>query len=73
MTNKHEARESGTKPVVWAWSEPGTALFYAGPGQSGTNKRAWLGLETRHVGLARHDPFTSKPAFFILKCAYQPA
>jgi hypothetical protein len=55
MSNKHEARESGTKPVVWARSEPGTARFYAGPGRPGTNKRAGLEQETRH------DPFTSKP------------
>jgi hypothetical protein len=61
MSNKHEVREPSTKPVVWARSEPGTARFYAGPGRPGTNKRAGLGQETRHGGLARHDPFTSKP------------
>jgi hypothetical protein len=61
MTNKHEAREPGMKPAVWAWSEPGTTRFYAGPGQSGTNKRAGLGQETRHDGLARYGSFTSKP------------
>jgi hypothetical protein len=61
MANKHEVREPGTKPAVWAWSEPGTARFYAGPGQPGTNKRAGLGQEeTRHGGLARHGSFTSK-------------
>jgi hypothetical protein len=76
MSNKHEAREPGTKPVVWARSEPGTTQFYAGPGRPGTNKRAGLGQETRHDGLARHGPFTSKPvkpAFFTLKRTYQPA
>jgi hypothetical protein len=70
MSNKHEAREPDTKPVIWARSEPGTARFYAGPGRPGTNKRAGLGQETRHGGLARHDPFTSKPvkpAFFYTK------
>ena len=30
MSNKHEAREPGTNPVVWARSEPGTTWFYAG-------------------------------------------
>jgi hypothetical protein len=59
MSNKHEARESGTKPVIWARFEPGTARFYAGPGRPGTNKRVGLGQETRHGGLARHGPFTS--------------
>jgi hypothetical protein len=44
-----------------AWAEPGTARFYAGPGRPGTNKRAGLGQKTRHGGLARHNPFTSKP------------
>jgi hypothetical protein len=76
MTNKHEAHEPGTKPAVWARSEPGTARFYAGPDRPDTNKRAGLGQETRHGGLARHDPFTSKPvkpAFFTLKRAYRPA
>jgi hypothetical protein len=51
MTNKHEPRE------------PGTTRFYAGSGWSDTNKRADLGQETRHNGLARHDPFISKPVF----------
>jgi hypothetical protein len=68
MSNKHEAREPGTKPAVWARSEPGTPRFYAGPGWPGTNKRARLGQETRHGGLARHDPFTSKP----VKPAFRP-
>jgi hypothetical protein len=49
MANKHEAREPGTKPVVWAWSEPGPSRFYTGPGRSGTNKRVGLGQETRPV------------------------
>jgi hypothetical protein len=61
MSNKHEAREPGTKPAVWARSEPGTARFYASPCRSGTNKRAGLGQETRHDGQARHGPFTPKP------------
>jgi hypothetical protein len=76
MSNKHEAREPGTKPAVWARSEPDTTRYYAGPGRPNTNKRAGLGQETRHGGLARHDPFTSKPvkpAFFTLKRAYRPA
>jgi hypothetical protein len=70
MSNKHEAREPGTKPVVWARSEPGTARFYAGPGRPDTNKRAGLGQETMHGGLARYGPFSSKPvkpAFFYTK------
>jgi hypothetical protein len=53
MSNKHEAREPGTKPVIWV-------------GPFSTNKRAGLGQETRHGGLARHGLFTSKlvkPAF----------
>jgi hypothetical protein len=49
MANKHEAHELGTKPAVWARSEPGT------------NKRAGLEQETRHGRLARYGPFTSKP------------
>jgi hypothetical protein len=53
MANKHEARELSTKPVVWARSESGTTRFYAGPGRPDTNKRARLGQETRHDGLAR--------------------
>jgi hypothetical protein len=64
------------KPTVWVWSEPGTTRFYAGPIQPGTNKRAGLGQETSHGGLARHGPFTSKhvkPAFFTLKHAFRPA
>jgi hypothetical protein len=73
MANKHEAREPSTKPVVWARSELGTTRFYVGPGRPGsmqarpgTNKWARLAQETRHGGLARHGPFTSKhvkPAF----------
>jgi hypothetical protein len=61
MANTHEARELGTKPAVWARFEPDTARFYAGTGRPGTNKRAGLGQETRHGGLAQHGPFTSKP------------
>jgi hypothetical protein len=61
MANKHEAREPGTKRAVGARSEPGTARFYAGLGRPGTNKRAGLGQEPRHGGLAQHDPFTPKP------------
>jgi hypothetical protein len=49
MSNKHEARE------------PGTTRLYAGPGRPDTNKRAGLGQEIRHGGLARHGPFSSKP------------
>jgi hypothetical protein len=67
MANKHEAREPDTKPVVWVRSEPGITRFYAGPGRPGTNKWAGLGQETRHGGLVRHGPFTSKPVklFFL--------
>jgi hypothetical protein len=50
MAKKHEAREPGTKPAFWARSEPGTVEQAGG-----------LGQETRHGGLARHGPFTSKP------------
>jgi hypothetical protein len=60
MPNKHEDHEPDTKPAVWAWSEPGTTRFYAGPGRPDTNKRAGLGQETKHGGLARHGPFISK-------------
>jgi hypothetical protein len=60
MANKHEAREPGTKPAVWARSEPGTARFYVGPGRPGTNKQAGLGQETRHGGQAWHGPLTPK-------------
>jgi hypothetical protein len=63
MAYKHEAREPGTKTAVWARSEPDTTRFYAGPDRPGTNKRTALGQETRHGGLVRHGPFTSKPAF----------
>jgi hypothetical protein len=75
MAIKHEAREPGTKPAVWAWSEPGMARFYAGPGRLGTNKRVGLGQETRHGGLARHGPFTSKhvkPAFLHKNVLFGP-
>jgi hypothetical protein len=67
MANKHEAREPGTKPAVWARSESGTTRFYADPGWLGTNKRARLEQETKHDGLVRHDPFTSKTVkpFFL--------
>ena len=61
MANKHEAREPDTKPAVWARFEPDTARFYVGLGRPDTNKRVGLRQETRHGGLARHDPFTSKP------------
>jgi hypothetical protein len=61
MANKHEAREFGTKPVVWARSELGTTRFYAGSGWPSTNKRAGLGQETRHGGQAWHGLFTPKP------------
>jgi hypothetical protein len=69
MSNKHETRESGTKPAFWARSEPGTARLYAGPGRPGTNKRAGLGQEIRHGGLARHGPLALSPLspFFYTK------
>jgi hypothetical protein len=52
-------------------------LFGPGPSPArpGTNKRAGLGQEIRHGGLARHGPFRSKPvkpAFFTLKRASRP-
>jgi hypothetical protein len=75
MSNKHEAREPGAKPVFWARSEPGMARLYAGPGRPGTNKRAGLGQEIRHGGLARHGPFSSKPvkpAFLYLNVLFGP-
>jgi hypothetical protein len=59
MTSKHEAREPGTKPAVWAQSEPGT------------NKRAGPWQETKHGGLVQPGPFTSKlvkPAFCTKPC-----
>jgi hypothetical protein len=61
MANKHEAHKPGMKPAVWARSEPGTTRFYAGSSRPGMNKRAELGQETRHCGLAWNGPFTSKP------------
>jgi hypothetical protein len=69
MANKPEVREPGTKPAVWARSEPDTTRLYACPGRPGTNKRAGLGQKTRHGGLARHDSFTFKPVkpVFTLK------
>jgi hypothetical protein len=73
MANKHEACKPGTKPAVWARSEPGTARFYAGLGWPDTNKWAGLGQETRHGGLARQGPFTSKHvelAFFCTKTCF---
>jgi hypothetical protein len=71
MVNKHETREPGTWPAVWARSEPGMTRFYAGPGWPDTNKWVGLGQETRHGGLARHGPFTSKPVkpdFYTKMC-----
>jgi hypothetical protein len=66
MVNKHEVHEPDTKLAVWAGSEPGTVRFYADPGWPDTNKRVELRQKSRHDGLARHGPFTSKlvkPAF----------
>lgn len=60
MANNYEARESSTKPTIWAQSESGTARFYVGPDRSSTNKRAQLEQKTSHDGLARHGLFTSK-------------
>jgi hypothetical protein len=75
MANKHEAREPGTKPAVWARSEPDKTRFDAGPDWPDTNKRAGLGHETRHDGLARHGPFTFKPVkpAFCIKTRFWPA
>jgi hypothetical protein len=50
MSNKHEAREPGTKPAFWARSEPGTARLYAGPGRPGTNKRPGSDMKLGTVG-----------------------
>jgi hypothetical protein len=62
MANKHKACEPDTKPAFWVRSE------------LDTNKRVGLGQETMYGGLARYDPFASKPvkfAFFTLKRAYR--
>jgi hypothetical protein len=64
MANKYEAREPDAKSAVCpirAWHDP--VLCGPGPGRPDTNKQIGLGQETRHGGLARHDPFTYKPAF----------
>jgi hypothetical protein len=61
MTNKHEAREPSTKPVVWARSEPDMARFYAGLARPSMNKWAELRQKTRYDGLARYGLFISKP------------
>lgn len=53
MANKHESRESSTKPVIWAWSESGTVQFYTGPDRPSTNKRVELELKTKQGGIAR--------------------
>jgi hypothetical protein len=44
------------RSAVWARPEPSTAWFYVDLGQPGTNKRAGPRQETKHSGLARHDP-----------------
>jgi hypothetical protein len=74
MSNKHEAREPGTKPIVW----PGPSMARSGfmRARAGPARISGPGQETRHGGLARHDPFISKPvkpAFFTLKRAYRHA
>jgi hypothetical protein len=69
MTNKHEAHEPGTKPVVWI--RPRSARPGSMRARADTNKRTGLGQKTRHGGLTRHDPFTSKPvktAFYTKMC-----
>jgi hypothetical protein len=53
MANKHEAHEPGTKPAVWAQSEPGTTRFYTGPGLAWHWWRAGLIPSFRPAGLAR--------------------
>jgi hypothetical protein len=69
----------GTKTYRWLIStrpaSPARSpLFGSGPSPlfgPGKNKRSGLGQETRHGGLAQHDPFTSKPvkpAFCIKTC-----
>jgi hypothetical protein len=50
MANKHEAREPGPKPAVWARSKPSTTRFYAGLGRPGTNKRAGSNSKLGTVG-----------------------
>jgi hypothetical protein len=67
MANKHEARESGTKPAVWARSEHDTTRFYVGSGRPGTNTRGRPGQETKYGGLAWHGPFTSSNPLFCTK------
>jgi hypothetical protein len=60
MTNKHEAREPGTRPASPARSP----LFSLDPSPArhgSMQARAGLGQETRHGGLVRHGPFNSKP------------
>jgi hypothetical protein len=64
MANKHKTREHDTNPTVWARFKPGKTRFYVGPDRPDTNKRAGLRQKTRHGGLARHGPFTSKPVKF---------
>jgi hypothetical protein len=61
MANKHETHEPGTKLTLWVRFELSTAQFYAGLGRPDTNKRAGPGQKTKHGGLARHNPCTSKP------------
>lgn len=53
MANKHEAREPGTQPAIWARSEPDTVRFYAGSSLARHGQRAELVPSFGHVGLAR--------------------
>lgn len=52
----------------FVWYEPGPVRFYKAQAAS-MIKRVRSGQEIKHVGLARHDPFISKPVkpFFCSK------
>jgi hypothetical protein len=52
----------------FVWYEPGPVRFYKVQAAS-MIKRVRSGQEIKHVGLARHDPFISKPVkpFFCSK------
>jgi hypothetical protein len=50
-------------------------LLY-GPSRADTNKWAEFGQKTKHIGLARYGPFTSKPVkpvFFAINPTFRLA